>query len=105
MNYIELINTFWKYDEAHQFTCAETRLYFYLLKITNRLGWKNCWHRSDERVASDMGVSIKSMKTARKRLTEVGLINFESGGKGRGVKTYYEIKVVDSLFSTPKSAD
>ena len=39
MTYIELINNFWFLDEDWQFTCCETRLYFYLLKTANRLGW------------------------------------------------------------------
>lgn len=50
MTYIELINNFWELDEDWQFTCCETRLYFYLLKTANRLGWVDSWTRSDAKV-------------------------------------------------------
>ncbi len=54
MTYIELINRFWELDESWQFSCCETRLYFYLLKIANRLGWEDNWTRSDTKVSSDV---------------------------------------------------
>ena len=61
MTYIELINRFWELDESWQFSCCETRLYFYLLKIANRLGWEDNWTRSDTKVSSDVGVSVKAV--------------------------------------------
>ena len=83
MTYIELINKFWSLDEDWEFTCCETRLYFYLLKTANRLGWVDSWTRSDTKVSSDVGVSVNSMKSARNRLVQAGLITFKSGGKGQ----------------------
>lgn len=91
MTYIELINNFWFLDEDWQFTCCETRLYFYLLKTANRLGWVNSWTRSDAKVSSDVGVSVNSMKNARNRLVQAGLIVFKSGGKGQKDKTKYQV--------------
>lgn len=92
MTYIELINNFWELDEDWQFTCCETRLYFYLLKTANRLGWVNSWTRSDAKVSSDVGVSVNSMKTARNRLVQAGLIEFKPGGNGQRDKTRYEVR-------------
>lgn len=103
MNYIELINAFWEHDEALQFSCTETRLYFYLVKVTNRLGWPKQWSRSDERVCTDIGVSLRSMKAARKRLEDVGLISVTIGGKGRGYKTNYEINPPKRFFCGTKN--
>lgn len=94
MTYIELINKFWELDEGWQFSCCETRLYFYLVKTANRLGWEDGWTRLDDKVASDVGVSINIMKTARNRLVQAGLIAFKSGN-GRGNKTIYSIKGID----------
>lgn len=91
MTYIELINNFWFLDEDWQFTCCETRLYFYLLKTANRLGWVDSWTRSDTKVASDVGVSVNSMKTARNRLVQAGLIAFKAGGNGQRDKTKYQV--------------
>lgn len=92
MTYIELINNFWILDEDWQFTCCETRLYFYLLKTANRLGWVDSWTRSDAKVSSDVGVSVNSMKTARNRLVQAGLIEFKSGGNGQRDKTRYIVR-------------
>ena len=92
MTYIELINNFWELDEDWQFTCCETRLYFYLLKIANRLGWEDNWTRSDTKVSSDVGVSVKVFKSARNRLVQAGLIEFKSGGNGQRDKTRYIVR-------------
>lgn len=92
MTYIDLINHFWDIDEDWQFTCCETRLYFYLLKTANRLGWVDSWTRSDTKVSSDVGVSVKTMKTARNRLMQAGLIEVYPGGKGQRDKTKYAIR-------------
>ena len=86
MTYIELINRFWSLDEDWEFTCCETRLYFYLLKTANRLGWVDSWTRSDTKVSSDVGVSVNSMKSARNRLVQAGLITFKSGGIKLAIK-------------------
>ena len=91
MTYIELINRFWELDESWQFSCCETRLYFYLLKTANRLGWEDNWTRSDTKVSSDVGVSVKVFKAARNRLVQADLIECKQGN-GRGNKSTYSIK-------------
>ena len=65
---------------------------FYLLKTANRLGWVDSWTRSDAKVSSDVGVSVNSMKTARNRLVQAGLIEFKSGGNGQRDKTRYIVR-------------
>lgn len=91
MNYIDLINHFWRVDEGSQFTGWETKLYFYLIKTANSLGWVNVFWHSDSRVSANVGMSINTMKTSRNRLKQVGLIEFHTGGKGKGDKTRYQI--------------
>lgn len=91
MNYIELINRFWELDEAWQFSCCETRLYFYLVKTANRLGWENNWTHSDDKTSANVGVSKNTLKTARNKLSQAGLISFKEGGKGHANKTRYQI--------------
>ena len=91
MNYIELINWFWELDETWQFTCCETRLYFYIVKTANRLGWVDSWTHSDAKTAANVGVSINSFKTARNRLVQAGLLKVINGGKFHGDKTRYQI--------------
>lgn len=91
MNYLELIRYFWKLDNAWQFTCCETRLYFYLVETANSLGWVNNWTHSDAKAAANVGVSVNTLKTARNRLSQAGLIAFKEGGKGHANKTRYQI--------------
>ncbi len=91
MNYIDLINHFWRTDEGAQFTGWEAKLYFYLIKTANSLGWVNVFWHSDSRVSANVGMSVNTMKTSRNRLKQVGLIDFISGGKGHGDKTRYQI--------------
>jgi hypothetical protein len=91
MNYIDLINHFWRTDEGAQFTGWEAKLYFYLIKTANSLGWVNVFWHSDSRVSANVGMSVNTMKTSRNRLKQAGLIDFVSGGKGHGDKTRYQI--------------
>lgn len=91
MNYIDLINHFWRTDEGAQFTGWEAKLYFYLIKTANSLGWVNVFWHSDGRVSANVGMSVNTMKTSRNRLKQAGLIDFVSGGKGHGDKTRYQI--------------
>lgn len=93
MNYIELVNRFWEIDENWQFTCIETRLYFYLIKTANRLGWMNNWTHSDDKTSANVGVSKNAMKNARNRLIQAGLISIKNGGNGFGDKTRYQIMI------------
>ncbi|WP_165372214.1 hypothetical protein [Emticicia agri] len=93
MNYIDLINHFWRLDEGAQFTGWETKLYFYLIKTANSLGWVNDFWHSDSRVSANVGMSVNTLKTSRNRLKQVGLIEFVSGGKGQSNKTRYQILI------------
>ena len=61
MNYIELINRFWELDEQWQFSCCETRLYFYLVKTANRLGWADNWTHKDDKTSANVGVSLNTI--------------------------------------------
>ncbi|MDR1348278.1 MAG: hypothetical protein LBJ63_07655 [Prevotellaceae bacterium] len=92
MNYIELINQFWRLDELWQFNGCETRLYFYILKIANMSGWADAFEQTDLKVSAAVGVSTNTLKTARKRLIGSGLISVETGGKCYGNKSRYKVR-------------
>lgn len=109
MTYIELINRFWQLDEQHAFSGDETRLYFYLLKVANASvpAWPEQFERADNKVAADNNIkSVNTMKKHRERLREIGLIDFETGGKGQGNRTRYQIRYQNLTPKlTPKPAD
>src|SRR4051812_48318913 len=91
MNYIEQLNMFWLLDTEHLFNGNESRLYFYLLKLSNSLFWKNPLTNADGYTASVVGISVNTLKTARNRLQQAGLIQFKPGGKGSRDKCVYLI--------------
>lgn len=92
MTYIDQINLFWKLDKEIGFTGNESKLYFFLLDCLNSWYWtKDSFNNSDEYTASALGVSINTMKTARAKLVEVGLIEIRTGGVGRKDKCIYRV--------------
>lgn len=92
MNYIDLINNFWRIDEQWAFNGNETRLYFFLLQLANRLFWEQEWLvYGDDRVKANVGISSAVLRTARDRLKKAKLLDFVVGGNGYRVKTRYKI--------------
>jgi hypothetical protein len=102
MNYIELVNQFWQCDIEHSFNGSETRLYFYLLHTCNSLRWKNPFTHSDAHLAAVSGMSVNTLKTARNRLKQAGLVEFTPGSQGRGHshKATYKLSISDTLPAT-----
>lgn len=78
MSYINLINDFWDQNEVQIFKPGEQRLYFYLLKMFNKSGWKKQVKRINAFIQGELGMSYSSLKRARDGLKERGLIDFRS---------------------------
>ena len=80
MTYIDLINRFWKIEQQVQFTGIETKLYFALLEIANRLYWK---HKDlsvpNNTLMNTVGCSKPTFLEARRRLVEYNLITYRAG--------------------------
>ncbi len=96
MNYIEQINGFWQKDTEFNFTDKEIALYFYLLKISNSIGWKNPFGLSNIKTIANFGWGKSSFDTAKNRLKIAGLIDFKPGD-GRGNVYQYELKVIEKV--------
>lgn len=99
MNYIEQIKAFWTLDKEHSFSGNESRLYFYLLELSNSLYWKNPLTNADGYTAAVVGISVNTLKTCRNRLQQAGLIRFKSGGSGARDKSVYEIMESENMLS------
>lgn len=78
MNYIELIRGFWRSHEEHSFTPTEIAVYFYLVEICNICQWKNPFKRNNAKIGADLGISFNTLKNARNKLQQVGLITFKT---------------------------
>src|SRR5919199_1364228 len=99
MNYLEQINVFWLLDSEYSFNGNESRLYFYLLKQSNSLYWKNPFSNADGYTASMVGISVNTLKTCRNRLQQAGLIHFKPGGNGSRDKCMYQIVEANNVIS------
>lgn len=105
MSYIDLINRFWQCDVEFAFTPSDTRLFFYLLDTCNKLRWKQTFGHSDRHLSLRLGMSVNTVREAKNRLKQRGLIDFETPSKnkrGRGVdgQTKYRIMETVSEFDT-----
>lgn len=89
INYIELINNFWNIHKEECFSVTEIALYFYLLSVSNSLGWKNPFRHTNTFVVGVLGISEKTLYNARKKLQEAGLIEFKSGEFRGQYSQYY----------------
>lgn len=88
MNYIELINNFWRLNKEYQFTSYEVQLYFKILDISNSLGWKNPFNQSNALICAECSISEPKLIAVRNKLKQVGLIEFESGKVKRQLTVY-----------------
>jgi len=82
VNYIELINNFWRKHEEHPFGTVAGLLYFHLLDVSNKQNWRNPFKRQNTRVCGDLGITNPTLIKARNELKQRGMINFFSKGKG-----------------------
>jgi hypothetical protein len=79
MNYITLINQFWRVRRSKRVTSVEADLYFYLMNVCNELNWENPFEHPNKLIVATIGVTEKTMIEARNRLKQKGLIDFEPG--------------------------
>lgn len=101
MNYIQLINNFWTSNELNSFRTTEISLYFYLLDVCNRLSWKESFKRNNRKIQVDLSISFNTLKDARNRLKQAGLINFETrSGDGNTIYTLSNFDEVTDEVNT-----
>lgn len=104
MTYLELINRFWKIEQQVQFTGYETKMYFALLEIANRLYWK---HKDlsvpNSILMNTVGCSKPTFLEARRRLVEYNLITYKAGINKRIAPIYRIVEsenfVIDEVSS------
>lgn len=98
MNYIDLLNHFWKLNKEYSFTPNEKAVYFALLFKWNDLHRKNPFNVSNDDLATDSGCCERSVQRAKKVLFDAGLIDYKKGD-GRKVNTIYSV-ILDKKGST-----
>lgn len=76
MNPLQLINKFWQLHEEHSFNVTEIALFFHLWKINNQCFWKESFRRNNSKIEADLRISFNTMKNARNKLQQCGVITF-----------------------------
>ncbi|KAB7730485.1 hypothetical protein F5984_15190 [Rudanella paleaurantiibacter] len=86
MRYIDLANRYWQLHSKEAFMPTDSHLYFCLINAFNAKGQKDRWPESlaftDGTLAALAGIAIKTLESARKRLSERGLLSVSTRGKG-----------------------
>lgn len=88
MNYIELINHFWRMHRLREFSAHEAFLYFALLNECNLRNWQNPFACTTKSLCAATGMTEKTIASNRNKLKERGLIDFDPGRHNRAVPTY-----------------
>jgi len=81
MNYIELINNFWKVFRQNDFGSLEAALYLYLLDFANSLNWSGSFRLPNSSIAETLKCSTCKLHRARKNLVNSGLIKYSPGSR------------------------
>lgn len=97
MNYIEQIRSFWRSHEEHLFSTTEVAVYFYLVEVCNICHWKNPFKRNNAKIGADLGISFNTLKNARNRLHQAGLIDFETRNGSPNVS--YTLSKFDKVYN------
>ncbi|MBH8558974.1 hypothetical protein [Hymenobacter negativus] len=81
MNGYTLANAFRKLRPTASFSSIEADLFYELVGICNERNWPTEFQYSNPLLCATLGISEKSLITARNRLKQAGLLEFTSGHK------------------------
>lgn len=106
LNYIRLINRFWLLDLEANFSHLEVHIFFKLLEINNRLGWKETFKYPNSRMEPEIGTRQKNLIDARQKLIDTGLIRYEKGTtRDAGVYQLLSVEVTKESNQESNSED
>lgn len=108
MNYIELINRFWSCSKERAFYPSDCMLYFFLLDTCNALHWKQPFGQSDRYLSMALGISVPTVREAKNRLKQRGLIDFkapEKASKSIDGQTKYSFLTVQITLTVPLTVE
>lgn len=96
MNYIKLINQFWKLRRSKRITSKQADLYFFLIQECNEQAWENPFECSNKLIIASIDMQEPTLIDARNRLKQLGLIDFK-GGKRNEASPVYSILYLNEL--------
>ncbi len=96
MNYIKLVNQFWKLRRSKRITSKQTDLYFFLLHECNNRDWENPFECANVLIIASIDIKEPTLIDARNRLKQLGLIDF-IGGKKNEASPIYTLSYLNNL--------
>jgi hypothetical protein len=96
VNYIKLINQFWKLRRSKRITSKQADLYFFLIQECNERDWENPFECSNRSIIARIDMQEPTLIDARNRLKQLGLIDFKSGRKNEA-SPVYELLYLNNL--------
>ena len=81
MNYIDLIDGFWRKNLTSPITCHEAYLYFYLLKECKSHNWENPFRLPTRKICVELNFRKDKITSIRDSLKQKGLIDFKKGDR------------------------
>ena len=102
MTYIDLVNRFWQMDLEFRFSHLEVHLYFKILDLFNRSGWRKILSVPNSRFVAELGATEPSVIRARQRLVDSGLLSYSKGNQrkaGKYMLLYYKKEGINDSTS------
>lgn len=96
MDYIRQLNAFRDWLLVNDLPTSAIALWYALMTINNMTGWKERFNAPNSVVEKLTGLSKQGLVNARRKLLEVGLIEYEKGKKGKA-PVYRIVPLVNSL--------
>lgn len=96
MNYLREIVAFSEWKEVNPIPSSAIALWYELMSVDNRLGWKQEFTAPNEMLQLKAGLSRKQFDAARLVLIERGRIEYKKSGRANKAGTYRIIPIVQN---------
>lgn len=104
MDYIELINEFWKQNGFKPFGATDTMVYFYLLHQCHVRGWLNPFQVQTRDIEYHLSITRKQIGESKNRLRDRGMIDFTAGSR-KDTPTYTILGLSSNMFLTETQSE
>ena len=105
MNYINIIEGFWKMNAYDRFSSSEIILYLYLVHICNQNYWNMPIACKTATLQSELGLNKSTIIRARAKLRERGLIDFTEGVQNSCSPKYRLLDIHSCRNATARATD
>lgn len=102
MSYEERVEWFWGRVQALRLDSYQIALWFGLLKFFNEAGFPTRCEVENEVLCTLLGIEIRTLRAARKRLIENNLIAYEAGNAKKQPAYIIDMELYASLHPAPK---